>query len=149
VHGINGTDPEALSRAEVETQRQMFEVFRFLRRRVPGFAAARLLGSSYQVGVRETRHIVGDYVLTLDDVLSGRDFPDTIAPEPTRSTCMTCERVRRNWGTASAGAASHCVASSGLRDPATVPAPHWRGRSGRGRSLDFGHSGCRIYANNA
>jgi FAD dependent oxidoreductase len=79
VHGVDGTDPDALSRAEIETQRQMFEVFRFLRRRVPGFAHARLLGSAYQVGVRETRHVLGDYVLTLDDVLSGRDFPDTVA----------------------------------------------------------------------
>src|SRR5262249_12448598 len=79
VHGIDGPAPDALSRADVETQRQMFEVFRFLRRRVPGFAKARLLGSSYQVGVREPRHIVGDYILTLEDVLSGRDFPDTIA----------------------------------------------------------------------
>jgi hypothetical protein len=79
VHGVDGTDPDALSRAEVETQRQMFEVFRFLRRRVPGFAACRLLGGSYQVGVRETRHIEGDYLLTLEDVLGGRDFPDTIA----------------------------------------------------------------------
>ncbi|PYM62922.1 MAG: FAD-dependent oxidoreductase [Candidatus Rokuibacteriota bacterium] len=78
VHGIDGTDPDALSRAEIETQRQMFELFRFLRRRVPGFARARLLGSSYQVGVRETRHILGEYVLTLDDVLSGRDFADTV-----------------------------------------------------------------------
>jgi hypothetical protein len=31
------------------------------------------------VGVRETRHILGDYVLTLEDVLGGKDFPDTVA----------------------------------------------------------------------
>src|SRR5579884_2965492 len=37
VHGVDGTDPEAVSRAEIETQRQMFEVSQFLRRRVPGF----------------------------------------------------------------------------------------------------------------
>jgi FAD-dependent oxidoreductase family protein len=79
VHGVDGTDPDALSRAEVETQRQMFEVFQFLRRRVPGFRRASLLDSAYQVGVRETRHVHGDYVLTLDDVLTGRDFPDTVA----------------------------------------------------------------------
>jgi hypothetical protein len=79
VHGVDGTDPDALSRAEVETQRQMFEIFRFLRRRIPGFCNARLLGSTYQLGVRETRHIVGDYILTLEDVLAGRDFPDTVA----------------------------------------------------------------------
>jgi hypothetical protein len=79
VHSIDGTDPDALSRAEVETQRQMFDVFQFLRRRVPGFARAWLLDSAYQVGVRESRHILGEYVLTLDDVMNGRDFPDTVA----------------------------------------------------------------------
>jgi len=79
VQDIDSTDPEALSRAEVETQRQVFEVFQFLTRRVPGFKGARLLGSTYQVGVRETRHILGEYVLTLEDVLEGRDFPDTVA----------------------------------------------------------------------
>ncbi len=79
VHGVDGTDPDALSRAEIETQRQMFEIIRFLRHRVPGFRHARLLDAAYQVGVRETRHLAGDYVLTLDDVLGGRDFPDAVA----------------------------------------------------------------------
>jgi hypothetical protein len=79
VQGIDGTDPDALSRAEVETQQQMFEVFQFLRRRVPGFDRAWLLDSTHQVGVRETRHILGDYVIDLEDVLSGGDFPDTVA----------------------------------------------------------------------
>jgi hypothetical protein len=79
VHGVDATDPDALSRAEIETQRQMFEVFQFLKRRVPGFAGARLQDAAHQVGVRETRHILGEYVLTLEDVLEGRDFPDTVA----------------------------------------------------------------------
>lgn len=79
VHGVDGTNPDALSRAEVETQRQMFEVLQFLKRRVPGFHGARLLDAAYQVGVRETRHILGGYVLTLEDILAGRDFPDTVA----------------------------------------------------------------------
>jgi FAD-dependent oxidoreductase family protein len=79
VHGVDGTDPDALSRAEIETQRQMFDVLQFLRRRAPGFKRAWLLDAAYQIGVRETRHILGQYVLALDDVLSGRDFPDTVA----------------------------------------------------------------------
>jgi ribulose 1,5-bisphosphate synthetase/thiazole synthase len=79
VQGVDGTDPDALSHAEVETQQQMFEVFQFLRRRVPGFERAWLLDSTHQVGIRETRHILGDYVIALEDVLSGRDFPDTVA----------------------------------------------------------------------
>jgi hypothetical protein len=79
VHGIDGTDPDALSSAEIETQRQMFQVFQFLRRRVPGFQRAWLVDAAYQVGVRETRHVLGDYVLTLADVLAGKDFPDAVA----------------------------------------------------------------------
>ncbi len=79
VHDVDGTDPDALSRAEIETQRQTFEVFQFLRRRVPGFQHARLLGAAHAVGVRETRHVLGAYVLSLDDVLAGRSFPDTVA----------------------------------------------------------------------
>ena len=79
VHGVDGTDPDAVSLAEIESQRQMFDVVQFLRRRVPGFERAWLLDSAYQLGVRETRHILGGYTLTLDDVLSGRDFPDTVA----------------------------------------------------------------------
>jgi hypothetical protein len=79
VQGVDGTNPDALSRAEIETQLQMYEVFDFLRRRVPGFRDAWLVDTTPQVGVRETRHIVGDYVLTLEDVLAGRDFPDAVA----------------------------------------------------------------------
>jgi hypothetical protein len=102
VHGVDGTDPDALSRAEVETQRQMFEVLAFLRRRVPGFGRARLLDSAYQVGVRESRHVVGDYVLTLDDVLAGRDFSDAVARgaypldvhDPRPGACVLGHRVK-------------------------------------------------------
>lgn len=79
VHDVDGTDPDELSRAELETQRQMYEVVRFLRRRVPGFERSWVLDAAYQIGVRESRHIAGRYVLTLEDVLSGHDFPDTVA----------------------------------------------------------------------
>ncbi|WP_439496624.1 FAD-dependent oxidoreductase [Bosea sp. (in: a-proteobacteria)] len=78
VHGIDGTDPDDLTRAEIETQRQVAQVTRFLRKYVPGFERARLLASSYQVGIRETRHIEGGYTLTADDVLAGSDFEDQI-----------------------------------------------------------------------
>ena len=102
VHGVDGTDPDAVSRAEIETQRQMFEVFWFLRRRVPGFERAWLLDSAYQLGVRETRHILGGYTLTLDDVLSGRDFPDTVArgayPVDLHGGGVTLRRIERAYG---------------------------------------------------
>ena len=79
MHGIDATDPDQLTRAELEAEKQVMEVFRFLKANIPGFEESRLLGTPYQVGVRETRRIVGEYMLTADDVLRGADFPDAVA----------------------------------------------------------------------
>ncbi|WP_081841576.1 FAD-dependent oxidoreductase [Alicyclobacillus macrosporangiidus] len=78
VHGIDGTNADDLTRAEVETQLQMLEAIRFLRKYVPGFENAYVVSSPFQVGVRETRHIIGDYILTKEDILQGRDFHDQV-----------------------------------------------------------------------
>ena len=45
---------------------------------MPGFENSYLLETAPQIGIRETRRIVGEYVLTKDDVLSCRDFDDSI-----------------------------------------------------------------------
>lgn len=79
VVGIDATDPWELSRAEVEGRRQVAEYVRFLRDRVPGFRDSYLLSTGVRIGVRETRRLVGRYVLSRDDVLSARNFPDSIA----------------------------------------------------------------------
>jgi FAD dependent oxidoreductase len=77
-HGIDGSDPDSVTRAEVETQLQMGAALRFMRKYVPGFENAYISSAPHQLGVRESRHIVGSYVLTSDDVLSGRSFDDQI-----------------------------------------------------------------------
>lgn len=76
--GVDGTDPDDLTRAEVETSLQMLQVLDFLRGYVPGFERAHIVSTPYQVGIRETRHVHGSYVLQQKDVLSGRDFADQI-----------------------------------------------------------------------
>jgi hypothetical protein len=78
VHGIDGTNPDHLTRAEIETQKQTIQAMRFLRKYVPGFENAHIIASPYQVGVRESRHIKGEYTLTKEDILSGPDFEDQI-----------------------------------------------------------------------
>jgi len=78
VHGVDGTNPDSVTAAEVEATLQVGQALRFLRKYVPGFQHARIVSAPYQLGVRETRHIQGRYELTRDDVLSGRDFPDQI-----------------------------------------------------------------------
>lgn len=79
IGGVLGTDVWDLSRAEWETRRQLRQIDAFLRKHVPGFAHAYLAQSGIQVGVRETRRVMGDYVLTGADVVSARRFDDVIA----------------------------------------------------------------------
>jgi hypothetical protein len=79
LQGIDGTKADDLTRAEVVTREQAWQIHKFLQKRVGGFEHSYILDTGAQVGVRETRHIVGDYTLTAEDVLSGRAFPDGIA----------------------------------------------------------------------
>lgn len=79
VHGIDGTDPDDLTRAEVESQLQILEGLRFLRKYVPGFEGCYVVSNPFQVGIRETRHVLGSYILTKDDVVTGRDFENQVA----------------------------------------------------------------------
>jgi len=79
VHGVDGTDPAQLTRAEIEGRRQVLYLVDFFQRYVPGFGRCYLLDTGAQVGVRETRRIMGEYVLAADDVFAARRFPDAIA----------------------------------------------------------------------
>jgi hypothetical protein len=75
---VDGTDAEQLSRAELEGRRQILDFFRFLRESAPGFERSYILDIAPQVGIRETRRIVGGYQLTENDVLGCASFEDTI-----------------------------------------------------------------------
>lgn len=75
---VGATDPELLTRREMEGRRQALEYVRFLVDRVPGYERAALASLSTQVGVRETRRVQGDYRLTREDVLAARQFDDQV-----------------------------------------------------------------------
>ncbi|MFJ8636377.1 FAD-dependent oxidoreductase [Streptomyces sp. NPDC093568] len=74
-----GIDVWDLSRAEYRARRQLAQIDRFLRGRVPGFETSYVAQSGVQIGVRETRRILGDYHLTGHDILAARSFPDVVA----------------------------------------------------------------------
>lgn len=74
----NALDERDLSRAEIEVRRQGYSVFEFMRRYVPGFEKSRMLEVAPRLGVRESRRIMGDYVLTGEDVTHETRFPDAI-----------------------------------------------------------------------
>ncbi len=79
VEGLDGCDPEHLTRATVECRAQAWRILELFRRHVPGFEHAYIAQTAPALGVRESRHVRGLYTLTGDDVLAGRDFADTIA----------------------------------------------------------------------
>jgi hypothetical protein len=74
-----GTDVWDLTRAELEGRRQVAELTRFFRKYVPGFEAAYVAQSGISTCVRESRRIMGAYVLTAKDVLDAKKFDDAIA----------------------------------------------------------------------
>ncbi|MGC9540536.1 FAD-dependent oxidoreductase [Streptomyces sp. UG1] len=76
---VLGTDVWDLSRAEYTARRQLAQIDCFLRRHVPGFKESYVAQSGVQIGVRETRRILGDYHLTGHDILAARAFPDAVA----------------------------------------------------------------------
>jgi len=79
VTDVDPLDPDDLTRAEIAARGQVMQLLRFFRERVPGFENARLAATGTQIGVRESRRIVGRYTLTREDVLEARQFDDAIA----------------------------------------------------------------------
>ena len=76
---IDPLDPDDLTRAEIEARAQTMRLVAFFRERVPGFRRARIAATATQIGIRESRRIVGEYTLTAADVLEARTFDDGVA----------------------------------------------------------------------
>jgi len=79
VPNVNAVDPMQLSAAEAEARRQALWMAQVLREEVPGFADATIIDLGTHLGIRETRRIRGAYVLTGEELLTGRRFEDGIA----------------------------------------------------------------------
>lgn len=75
----DATDPESLTSAEIEGRRQAWEISRWLIKNIPGFEKAYLQQTATQIGVRESRRVIGDYLLTAEELLSACKFDDVIA----------------------------------------------------------------------
>ena len=75
---LDGSLVSDLTYAELKGRDDAEVTMEFLKKEIPGFENAFLSDTAVQVGIRETRRIVGKYVLTEADVLAGRKFPDTI-----------------------------------------------------------------------
>lgn len=76
---VDPTNVEEVTRAELEGRRQAAALVQFMRDELPGFGKCYLKEIAAQIGVRESRRIEGEYVLTAADVLASKRFPDVVA----------------------------------------------------------------------
>lgn len=76
---LNPVDPFHLTRAEMEAREQMFEMYYFLKENIPGFENADIAFSAPQIGVRESRMIDGEHLLTEQELKACTRFDDAIA----------------------------------------------------------------------
>lgn len=132
IFGVDGTDPAARREALTQGAAEAPRLVAYMRARVPGFAQAELVGTAPELYVRETRHIQGQYVLSVNDVLEHRNFTDKIAwasyPIDVQATSPA------NWGWVIGKPAAYSIPLRSLL-PATVEGLVVTGRSASYSSL--------------
>ena len=75
----NPTSPEEVTAAEVLARKQVYEIYDFMKKHADGLENSFLMMTAAEIGVRESRMIVGDYVLTEQDCKNCVKFEDAIA----------------------------------------------------------------------
>lgn len=75
---LDGTDEESLTRAYLWGRKSLREYERYYKRYLKGFEEMELVATGSLLGVRESRRVMGDYVLNLDDFKSLAVFDDEI-----------------------------------------------------------------------
>jgi hypothetical protein len=96
---IDGTSVDELTRGELIGRQQALDAFTFIRDRTPGFEDSYIVDIAPQIGIRETRRIIGPYQLTEEDVLGCADFDDTIGVNgwPVESHVAGTVEFRWQW----------------------------------------------------
>ncbi len=77
-NGYNSLDPEDILKAELELRSQVDRIIGFLKTYIPGYEDCQLKSSGSTLGVRETRRIVGDKIVTDHDVETGGRYDDVV-----------------------------------------------------------------------
>lgn len=79
IHGIDPFDPESVREGRARAEREAPRIVEYLRRELPGFSSATYAGAAETLYVRETRHLLAQCILTVDDVLDNRVTDQAIA----------------------------------------------------------------------
>ena len=88
----NPTDPVELTGAELIARRQVFEIYEFMKKHAEGLENSYIMSTASEIGVRESRKIVGDYVLTGEDCKACTKFEDAV------TSCNYCIDIHNPEG---------------------------------------------------
>ncbi len=97
--GIDGTDTDSLTEGIIEGRKENKQLFNILKKYFPGYEKAKISSMTETIGIRETRRIIGEFVLTFSALMSGEEFDDIIAlssycfdlPDPKRPSHQPLE----------------------------------------------------------
>lgn len=76
--GVDGTDGKSISDGMMRGRKEVHKLMEILKKYFPGFKNVQIKAIAPQLGIRETRRIVGDYMLTVEDLQQNRAFDDCI-----------------------------------------------------------------------
>lgn len=79
IYDVDSVDEVSRKEARQLAERELPRLTQYIKENVTGFQNCYLVGAAPELYIRESRHIYGEYRLTLDDVLENRDFSDHIA----------------------------------------------------------------------
>jgi hypothetical protein len=75
---IDVLDGEVITEAEISQRVQLVKIIEFLKKNIPSLKNIRMVSSAAALGIRESRRVVGNYILTVDDIINSTDFPDKV-----------------------------------------------------------------------
>jgi hypothetical protein len=78
VDNVDPTNIRDLTYCEIECRRQVGMALKFIKKYMPGFEKSYLTRICSELRIRESRRIMGDYILRKADVAEARKFPDVI-----------------------------------------------------------------------
>ena len=79
VYNVDATNSESMTKAHMEARKQVLDAYAVLRDKTEGFENSAITQVAPVLGIRESRHIVGKYKITVDDIVNGTKFDDRIA----------------------------------------------------------------------
>ena len=77
--GLDGQKVEDLTRAEIQGRKHIHALVDFVRKNLPGFERCQVVDVAPQTGVRQTRLLEGEYILTKEDLAKRTRFADSVA----------------------------------------------------------------------